>query len=162
MSVVIGEGARPGLLGWCVAEHGRYYALEWGFGTVFEAKVATEMAAFLMRADAPGCHVWWAEDAEGFVGTVTIDSGDKDDGRSHLRWFITSERVRGQGLGNRLIEAALTAARSDGASGVYLNTFAGLDAARRLYEKHGFNLVAEHSDVTWGTEVLEQRFEVTF
>ncbi|MEL7470026.1 MAG: GNAT family N-acetyltransferase [Pseudomonadota bacterium] len=162
MSPKTGEGARPGLLGWCVAEHGRYYAREWGFGTFFEAKVATDMSSFLVRADTPGCHIWWAEDDAGFTGTLTIDGGDADDGLTHLRWFITSDRARGQGLGNSLLNTAISAARDDGARGVFLTTFAGLDAARRLYEKHGFVLVSEQRDTSWGTEVTEQRFEVTF
>jgi RimJ/RimL family protein N-acetyltransferase len=42
---------------------------------------------------------------------------------------------------------------------VVLTTFAGLDAARALYERLGFRLVAEADGETWGTKVREQRFE---
>jgi hypothetical protein len=42
---------------------------------------------------------------------------------------------------------------------VYLNTFAGLDAARHLYEKHGFVLILQQIGQQWGCEVTEQRFE---
>ena len=42
---------------------------------------------------------------------------------------------------------------------VYLTTFAGLDAARALYERHGFRLVEEGEDTTWGVKVTEQLFE---
>jgi hypothetical protein len=42
---------------------------------------------------------------------------------------------------------------------VYLNTFKGLDAARALYDRAGFRLVAEATGSTWGREVTEQRFE---
>jgi hypothetical protein len=41
---------------------------------------------------------------------------------------------------------------------VYLWTFQGLDAARRLYEKHGFRLAEEREGSQWGERVLEQRF----
>jgi GNAT superfamily N-acetyltransferase len=44
---------------------------------------------------------------------------------------------------------------------VYLWTFAGLDAARHLYEKCGFELVEQSAGNQWGTEVEEQRFELT-
>ena len=42
---------------------------------------------------------------------------------------------------------------------VYLNTFAGLDAAKHLYEKFVFTLVHQQTGRHWGGEVTEQRFE---
>jgi hypothetical protein len=45
---------------------------------------------------------------------------------------------------------------------VYLNTFAGLDAARHVYEKYGFKLTHEQLGSMWGAEVTEQRFECHF
>jgi len=160
MSVEYGSGYVPGVLGWCTARHGQYYAAEWGFGLFFETGVAADMAAFLRRLDEPGNHVFWARDRDGFCATLSIDGGDAEDGLAHLRWFIADARTRGQGVGGRLIERAIAAVREDGAAGVYLWTFAGLDAARRVYEKAGFRLVKEIEDTTWGTPVLEQRFEV--
>lgn len=49
-------------------------------------------------------------------------------------------------------------ARASGRPGIYLWTFAGLDAARRLYDDFGFRLVEEQAGETWGTRVTEQRF----
>ncbi len=43
-------------------------------------------------------------------------------------------------------------------SRVVLRTFAGLDAARHLYEAAGFTLVEEGEDATWEVPVLEQIF----
>ncbi|MEM7743242.1 MAG: GNAT family N-acetyltransferase [Pseudomonadota bacterium] len=158
---MIHEGYVAGLLGWCVAEHGRYYAREWGFGPFFESKVAMDMADFVRRADQPGNHIWWAGD-ETPVATLTLDGSDTRDGLVHLRWFIASAAARGQGFGHAMMTRALDAARSDGAGGIYLTTFAGLDAARHLYEAHGFGLVHEAEDTTWGTPVREQLFEMRF
>ena len=42
---------------------------------------------------------------------------------------------------------------------VYLWTFEGLDAARSLYERYGFQLVHQSRGTQWGTEVNEQRFD---
>jgi GNAT superfamily N-acetyltransferase len=67
--------------------------------------------------------------------------------------------MRGRGLGRRLIEAAMGFCRRAGHRSVYLTTFAGLDAARALYEQQGFRLVAEADGETWSTRVREQRFE---
>ena len=41
---------------------------------------------------------------------------------------------------------------------VELWTFAGLDAARHLYESQGFALVEEQEGARWGRVVREQRF----
>jgi ribosomal protein S18 acetylase RimI-like enzyme len=49
--------------------------------------------------------------------------------------------------------------RAKGFSKVYLGTFSGLDAARALYERAGFQLVREHESTTWGRPLVEQRLE---
>lgn len=158
----VASGYAPGLLGWCVAEHGRYYGAEWGFGPAFEAKVASEMAEFVPRLDAGGNHVFWIGDDGGFLATVSLDGGDAEDGLAHLRWFIAAAPMRGKGAGRALLEAAVAAARSDGAAGIFLWTFAGLEAARARYVAAGFRLVREVQGATWGTPVREQRFEMRF
>ena len=156
------EGYRPGLLGWTVAEHGTYYSAVMGLGAYFEAKVASEMADFVNRSDASGNHIWSARDAQGFLATITLDGDRPENGLSRIRWYFATDRARGQGLGRKLLDAAVAQARKDDARGIYLTTLAGLDAARRLYERFGFVLVHEERDRTWGIEISEQRFELVF
>ncbi|MGK0171418.1 MAG: hypothetical protein ACI9W2_003148, partial [Gammaproteobacteria bacterium] len=43
----------------------------------------------------------------------------------------------------------------------YLWTFAGLDAARQLYEKAGFACHETHTGDQWGISVEEQRFTLS-
>jgi GNAT superfamily N-acetyltransferase len=76
-----------------------------------------------------------------------------------LRWFIVADSLRGRGFGQRLLDAALAWCRRAGHRRVFLSTFAGLDAARALYERSGLRLVHEADGATWGTTVREQRFE---
>jgi GNAT superfamily N-acetyltransferase len=40
----------------------------------------------------------------------------------------------------------------------HLWTVNGLDAARKLYQDHGFELAEEYYGDQWGSEVLEQKF----
>ncbi len=153
----------PGDLGRVVELHARYYAEHWGFGLYFETKVASELARFLQRL-RPGQDRFWAlREGDRLVGSVSIDGGEKESaGAAHLRWFIMEASCQGKGLGRALIDDALAFVRAAGYPACYLWTFAGLGAARRLYDEAGFTLTQEREDSTWGKTVLEQRFDLTF
>lgn len=158
--VEIRRGYMPGALGRVVELHGTYYHALWGFGAFFEAKVAHELAEFIGRYDAQRDGFWTASIAGRIEGAITIDGVHAAHEGAHLRWFIMSDALRGQGIGNRLIDAAVDFCRSHRYPCVYLWTFEGLHAARHLYEKAGFVLVEQHPGKQWGTEVHEQRFEL--
>jgi GNAT superfamily N-acetyltransferase len=151
-------GYLPGAIGAIGRLHGAYYALEHGFGVLFESKVTREFAEFAARFDPAFDGMWFAVDRGDVHGSIVID-GHGASGTAHLRWFILGETLRGRGLGQRLLDTALGFCRRAGHRHVYLDTFKGLDAARALYEKAGFHLVAEESGQTWGRAVTEQRFE---
>lgn len=151
---------RPGIVGDIVRLHAAYYAREWGFGLAFEAKVATELVAFLL-AFRPGADLFRAECAPdgALLGTVSLEAPREGEAMAHLRWFITSDAARGTGLGRRLLEEALRHADAAGFAGTWLTTFAGLAPARHLYESAGFVLVSEAEIDQWSGGVREQRFE---
>jgi GNAT superfamily N-acetyltransferase len=138
--------------------HALHYARIAGFGRPFEAIVAGGIAAFAERLDRPYNRFWWAAQAGRVVGTIAIDGEDLGPGRAHLRWFIVEEGMRGQGLGRRLLSQALAFCDGREVAEVDLWTFRGLDAARCLYEGHGFALAEERPGRQWGAEVMEQRF----
>lgn len=156
--VPIETGYRPGLLGRLVEMHGRYYAREWGFGAAFEARVAAGLAEFAGRPGAPGNEIWSAWRSGALLGGLAVDGQDLGSGKAHLRWFIVDDGQRGAGLGLRLLSTALDFCDRSGFGEVHLWTFRGLDAARRLYERHGFTLVEEWPGDQWGKRVMEQRF----
>ena len=154
-------GWRPGVIGAIATAHGVYYAREWGFGPFFEAKVAREAADFVDRYDPARDLLLSAERDGAFLGSVVIDGSDPalPPATAHLRWFITTDAARGTGVGGRLMAAAMDFLAAAGHRRCYLTTFEGLDAARRLYERHGFRLTAEAPAETWGVTVVEQRFD---
>jgi GNAT superfamily N-acetyltransferase len=154
------RGYVPGAIGRIVELHGTYYAASWGFGAFFEARMARELAEFVGRYDAHRDGLWTASVAGRIEGSIAIDGSRAGDEGAHLRWFIVSDSLRGGGIGGRLIGEALAFCRSCGHPRVTLWTFAGLGAARRLYECAGFRLVEERRGTQWGTEVVEQRFEL--
>jgi len=156
--VCITAGYQPALLGRVVTMHANFYSKNFSFGSVFEAKVAAEMAEFLSRADRPMNEIWVATVAGRIIGSITLDGEDLGDGKAHLRWFIMDDEVRGAGAGKQLLAAALRFVDERGFKETHLWTFKGLDAARRLYEREGFALLCENEGEQWGTSVLEQQF----
>jgi len=152
-------GYVPGSIGRVAELHARYYAEHWDFGPFFEAKVATELAAFIGNYHEAKDRIWLLSVDGTIEGSIAIDGSSQDVHIAHLRWFIVSDPFRGQGAGNYLMRQALTFCEEKGYDAVYLWTFEGLDPARHLYEKYGFRLVEERSGTQWGTPVMEQRFE---
>jgi GNAT superfamily N-acetyltransferase len=151
-------GYRPGLVGQVTEMHARTYAQLAGFGAIFEGKVAAGMADFIERLDNPASQIWTVEEAGRVAGSIAVDGEHLGNGTAHLRWFIVDERWRGAGLGRRLLGDALSFCDRQGFAETHLWTFRGLDAARALYETHGFQLVEEERGAQWGAEVVEQRF----
>jgi GNAT superfamily N-acetyltransferase len=160
------EGYRPGAIGRIAEMHSRYYAREWGFGVYFEAKVARECADFFERADDATDRAWLVLDGERVVGSLIVDGAEGQGGGNHgggnmdahLRWFVLDDGLRGQGVGADLMARAVGFCDARGVR-CYLTTFAGLEAARALYERHGFKLTDEKAAETWGKRVREQLFE---
>jgi GNAT superfamily N-acetyltransferase len=150
----------PGLLGRVTELHAHYYHRHWGFDLFFEAKVATEMAAFLDRFDPSRDGLWAAVAEDRVVGAVAVCGGEADTPGARLRWLIVEEEHRGRGLGKHLVAEAVAFCRRAGFRRVWLTTFAGLDAARSLYEREGFRLREEREDTHWGKTVREQTFEL--
>jgi GNAT superfamily N-acetyltransferase len=153
------SGYFPGLIGQIATLHACTYHQAWGFDASFEIQVATELAAFIGSFDATRDGIWSLRDASGqLVGAVAIDGWRAGDQGARLRWFIVRPSHCGQGLGQRLLREALGFCRQRRFARVFLWTFAGLDAARRLYERAGFRLCAEHPATQWGQTIREQQF----
>lgn len=156
--VALRQGYCTGLIASVVGLHASYYATNYGFGAVFERKVATEISEFMGRIKSPMNATFSALLGDAFLGSVSLDGEDLEEGVSHLRWFIVSPESQGMGIGSLLLEEATSFVDATGFERTRLWTFKGLDAARHLYEKHGFQLARENRGKQWGTEVIEQEF----
>ena len=152
-------GYRPGALAAIVGIHARYYARHWNFGLPFETKVGAELAEFLSRHDAERDLFLVAYSDGDVVGSVVIDQSGGGPQGAHLRWFIVGEEMQGKGLGADLLGRAISFCDDRGYERIWLTTFAGLDAARGLYERHGFVLTGEADSDQWSGGVREQVFE---
>lgn len=153
------EGFQPGDLGEIVRQHGDYYARHWQFGTVFEAHLAEAIARFAQRQTQTDL-VLLARDNAGVAASLILDLGDPTSGDrgARVRWFLVAERLQGTGMGRTMLGHAMAYADRHTQGRAWLGTFAGLDAARHLYESMGFELHAEAEGATYGVPVLEQEF----
>ena len=156
--VEVQQGYRSGVIASVAHLHASFYSDNYGFGAVFERKVATEMSEFMGRIDNPVNTTFSAYVGDNLLGSVSLDGEDLGEGASHLRWFIVSPRAHGMGIGRLLISRATAFVDQNAFDRTRLWTFKGLDAARHLYEKHGFTLARETPGKQWGTEVIEQEF----
>jgi GNAT superfamily N-acetyltransferase len=143
---------RPGDMGWVVQRHGELYWKEYGYDERFEALVAEIAARFVNRLDAQRERCWIAERDGARVGAVFLV---KQSARvAKLRLLIVEPSARGLGLGRRLVDACVAFARAAGYRKLVLWTQSELAAARAIYEKAGFRLVARERHRSFGKSLL--------
>ncbi len=153
-------GYIPGAIGRVTELHATYYNEHWGFDLNFESQVAMELSEFLIRFDEVYDGFWVATLDGLIVGSVAIDGSNSSTEGARLRWFITVPEYQGRGIGKALLWEAIKFCKRADLSPVYLWSFAGLDAARHLYEECGFTLCKEHKDNRWGNIVTHQMFKL--
>jgi GNAT superfamily N-acetyltransferase len=160
-------GYRPGDIGRITELHGTYYTHYWNLGTDFEANVAAGFGAFIKDFDPEYDGAWFARADDKVIGGIFIDGHEvqrlgNEEGRARLRFFILDPNYHGYGLGGRLMEAAMRFCREKGYRRVHLTTFAGLKAARHLYDKYGFQVISEQDGLplTGKPGFIEQVLEV--
>ncbi|MBO6891123.1 MAG: MarR family transcriptional regulator [Roseibium sp.] len=156
--IEIVEGYQTGMIGDISAMHGRTHGPIVGMGPTFESVVAKAMSEFMPRVHRPMNNSWSVVDNGEVIGSISIDGEDLDGNVAHLRWFILSERLRGKGLGKVLLKKAIDHCDDLGFQEIHLWTLKGLDAARSLYERAGFELADEYIGDQWGKAVTEQMF----
>ncbi len=134
--VDVHQGYRPGVIASVAYLHASFYSDNFGFGAVFERKVATEMSEFMARIDNPLNTIFSAYLGDELLGSVSLDGEDLEDGVSHLRWFIVSPQTQGMGIGNLLIGKATSFVDQHAFARTRLWTFKGLDTAQHLYRSY--------------------------
>ena len=156
------KGYYPGVVGKITELHAVYYHQYWGFDVSFETQVGKELSTFISEFDDDRDGLWVATVDGKFAGAVAIDGQHALTEGARLRWFIVAPELQGAGIGQRIISRAVQFCKNKKYAKVFLWTFEGLDAARRLYERHNFRLSETHEIDQWGQRIKEQKFELVF
>lgn len=149
----------PGDLGWVVQRHGEIYAEEYGWDESFERLVAKIVGEFATADVGPTNRCWIATLDGRRAGSVFLMPGASPD-VGKLRLLLVEPWARGHGLGGRLVDACVDAAREAGHTTLTLWTNDVLGAARRLYERAGFRLVKRERHRSFGKSLVGQTWEL--
>ena len=144
----------PGDLGWVVMAHGELYDREFGWDSTFEALVARIVADYASERD-PERHAAWIAEVDG-VRAGCVFCVPADERTAKLRLLLVDPEARGTGIGNRLVAECLDFAKAAGYEAITLWTNDVLAAARRIYQSHGFELVAEEPHHSFGHDLVGQ------
>jgi DNA-binding MarR family transcriptional regulator/ribosomal protein S18 acetylase RimI-like enzyme len=148
----------PGDMGWVVQSHGALYASEYGFDSSFEGLVADIVAKYLASFDSSRERCWIADMDGRQVGSIFLVKGSDDVAK--IRLLIIDPAGRGQGLGHRLVAEAIGFARQCGYRKITLWTQSNLLAARKIYERAGFSLVATEPHRSFGQNLVGETWEL--
>src|SRR5918992_899634 len=102
----------PGDLGWVVERHGELYAEEYGWNVEFERLVARIVGEFAAAESGSRPRCWIATLDGRRAGSVFLMPASKKVAR--LRLLLVEPWARGHGIGTRLVDACVNAAREAG------------------------------------------------
>lgn len=148
-----------GDIGEITRRQGELYANEFGWDITYEALVAELLAKFITDFDPARDESVIAERDGQVIGSVFLVHDDES-GVARLRLLYVDASTRGQGLGRRLVDACIIAARAKGYKKLVLWTQDCLASARRIYQSAGFQLVSEERHHRFGKDLNAQVWEL--
>lgn len=158
---------RPGDIGWVASRHGALYAQEYGWDISFEALVAQIASRFIEQFDAAREACWIAERDGANIGCVfLVQARDEatnvpEPGVAQLRMLLVEPSARGLGLGVALVNECERFACRCGYRAIRLWTNSCLAAARGIYRKAGYQLVASEAHHSFGHDLIGETWELS-
>jgi DNA-binding MarR family transcriptional regulator/GNAT superfamily N-acetyltransferase len=144
----------PGDYGWIIQRHGGLYAAEYGWNSRIEAYAAIAIGEFIERDDRDHERAWIAEVDGRRAGSIFCTR--RDDEVAQLRMLFVEPGARGLGIGALLVDECMAFARAAGYRSMLLWTTSVLTAARRLYQRAGFELVGQEPFHDFAPELVSE------
>lgn len=151
---------RPGDLGWIIERNASVYAAEFGWDGSYEALVARIVAEFAEDHD-PRREAAWVAELDGRRAGCVMCVSDTAPDTARLRLLLVDPSARGHRLGDRLVKECVGFARGAGYREMVLWTNDVLAAARRIYQRAGFELVKEEPHHSFGHDLVGQDWRLT-
>jgi DNA-binding MarR family transcriptional regulator/GNAT superfamily N-acetyltransferase len=152
----------PGDLGWVIQRNAALYAAEYGWDDSYEALVARIVADYAQRVRQEGTRgeaAWIAEAGGEPVGCVFCMR--KSATAAQLRLLLVEPTARGMGIGERLVAECVSFARRSGYAEIVLWTNDILHAARRIYQRAGFELAGSAAHHSFGHDLVGQDWRLS-
>jgi len=83
-----------------------------------------------------------------------------DEMTAQFRFLFLDSKIRGFGLGYKLLDMSIDFCKENEYKHVFLWTFSTLHAARCLYKNKGFRITETKENNDWGTPILEELWEI--
>lgn len=141
-----------------ISRHGILYEEEYGLSSIFSGYVEKGVHHFEQHYNSEKDCMLIPEINGKHVGSIVIV--EADDGTAQLRYFLLEPEARGRGLGDKLVDMALNFCREKGYKHVFLETISFLKTARHIHASKGFIITQSHKNLTWGEDVLEERWDL--
>lgn len=145
---------------WIAERHGALYHQEFGWDLAFADLVAGIVADMERHFDPARERCWIAEREGERLGCVAILRHREREGVAKLRILLVEPAARGLGVGERLVSACTEFARAAGYHTITLWTVASLTAARRLYERAGYQLLGAEPAHAYGQDLVNETWEL--
>ena len=152
------RGLQVGDLGWIVHRQALLYAREYGWDASFEALVA-EIAARYQQQHKPERENAWVAERDGKVlGSVFLVQ--ESEHAAKLRLLYVEPEARGLGVGQRLTDTCIAFARDKGYQELNLWTNDVLIAARRIYQRSGFECIRREAHHSFGHALIGEHWRL--
>ena len=160
MSVVTLREFSADDIDWSVSRHGALYADAEGFDATFAPLVRDILEAFFEGHDPVREKGWVAEAGGARLGSIFCVAATEDIAK--LRLFLLEPEARGQGVGRLLLQTCMGFAKGAGYQAMTLWTHESHRAACALYAANGWSLTASKPVHSFGVDLVEQQWDITF
>lgn len=141
-----------------IKRHRDLYESEYSFGVEFGDYVEKYVLKFNESHDQTKENIWVAESNGVVVGVIAIVKAN--DSTAQLRWFLVEPQMRGRGLGHKFMKTVIDFCKKRNYKNVFLWTVSELESARHLYKSYGFKLTETKENNTWGSHLIEEKWDL--